>query len=79
MMDLESYNSSAQAQSRAMMHLGSTDGDPFAKLLQFSILPVAKVLLMCFLGFLMATSYVGILTAENRRILSKVRMASALS
>ena len=62
-----------------MMHLGSTDGDPFAKLLQFSILPVAKVLLMCFLGFLMATSYVGILTAENRRILSKVRMASALS
>ncbi|CAI7772115.1 unnamed protein product [Closterium sp. NIES-54] len=40
--------------------------------LGFAILPVAKVLIMCSLGLLMATDYVGILSAENRKILSKL-------
>ncbi|GJP33622.1 hypothetical protein CLOM_g18139 [Closterium sp. NIES-68] len=49
-----------------------TQEGAFARLLQFAILPVAKVLIMCSLGLLMATDYVGILTAENRKILSKL-------
>jgi hypothetical protein len=36
-------------------------------LLWFALLPTGKVLVMCLLGLLMATSYVGILTASARK------------
>ncbi|KAL3697079.1 hypothetical protein R1sor_011155 [Riccia sorocarpa] len=47
-------------------------GESIATLLRFSMLPIAKVLIMCFLGFLMATSYINILPAPARKELSKL-------
>ncbi|KAL2634479.1 hypothetical protein R1flu_005958 [Riccia fluitans] len=47
-------------------------GESVAALLRFSMLPIAKVLIMCFLGFLMATSYIDILPAQARKELSKL-------
>ncbi|KAL2634177.1 hypothetical protein R1flu_005656 [Riccia fluitans] len=47
-------------------------GESVAALLRFSMLPIAKVLIMCFLGFLMATTYINILPAPARKELSKL-------
>eukprot|EP00897_Mesotaenium_endlicherianum_P001909 jgi/Mesen1/1746/ME001390S00745 len=53
--------------------MGSLVGSgSITQILQFAVLPVAKVLLMCGLGLLLATTFVNILTVENRKILSKV-------
>ncbi|KAJ7560645.1 hypothetical protein O6H91_04G138700 [Diphasiastrum complanatum] len=47
-------------------------GQSLARLLQFSVLPIAKVLVMCSLGLLMATSWINILSPSVRKQLSKL-------
>jgi hypothetical protein len=42
-------------------------------LLKFAVLPIAKVLVMCALGLLLASRSVNILPATSRKQLSKVR------
>ncbi|EFJ13415.1 hypothetical protein SELMODRAFT_269010 [Selaginella moellendorffii] len=46
--------------------------ESLTRLLQFSVLPIAKVLVMCALGLLMASSYINILNATSRKQLSKL-------
>ena len=47
-------------------------GESLFTLLKFAVLPIAKVLVMCALGLLLASSSVNILPAPSRRQLSKV-------
>lgn len=46
------------------------DSESVFKMLKFAVLPIAKVFVMCFLGFVMATKYVNILTPSNRKLLN---------
>lgn len=52
-----------------ILAMGSDSGSVF-KMLKFAVLPIAKVFVMCFLGFIMATKHVNILTASNRKLLN---------
>lgn len=52
-----------------ILAMGS-DSESVFKMLKFAVLPIAKVFVMCFLGFIMATKYVNILTASNRKLLN---------
>ncbi|CAM6088544.1 unnamed protein product [Calypogeia fissa] len=54
------------------MKMGASLSESAATLLQFALLPIAKVFVMCALGLLMATSYIGILTASARMQLTKL-------
>ena len=47
-------------------------GESLFTLLKFAVLPIAKVLVMCALGLLLASSTVNILPTPSRRQLSKV-------
>jgi hypothetical protein len=44
----------------------------FGNLLEFAVLPIAKVLVLCGFGLVMASPYINILPAHSRRLLSKV-------
>lgn len=57
--------------------MGASLSESAATLLSFALLPIAKVFVMCALGLLMATSYIGILNAPARKQLTKVRCFSA--
>jgi hypothetical protein len=48
-------------------------------LLKFAVIPIAKVLVMCGLGLLLASSYINILPAPARKQLSKVARTLAPS
>lgn len=52
------------------------NGNSIFVLLKFAVLPIAKVLVMCALGLLLASSYIGILPAPSRQQLSKVVLPS---
>jgi auxin efflux carrier family protein len=47
-------------------------GESIIATLKYAILPIAKVFTMCFLGYLMASKYVNILTANGRKLLNGV-------
>jgi hypothetical protein len=40
--------------------------------MKFAVRPIAKVFTMCFMGFLMATNYIGILNTNGRKLLNGV-------
>jgi hypothetical protein len=61
-----------EAKMTFSMGMGATFSESAGTLLQFALLPIGKVFVMCSLGLLMATSYVGILTASARKELTKV-------
>eukprot|EP00249_Psilotum_nudum_P002704 c15826_g1_i1 orf=335-1543(+) len=46
--------------------------EPIATLLTFAVLPIAKVLVMCGLGFLMAIPRINVLSAVSRKLLCKL-------
>ncbi|EFJ37789.1 hypothetical protein SELMODRAFT_73552 [Selaginella moellendorffii] len=46
--------------------------EPITRLLDFSLMPIAKVLVMCALGAIMASPRINILTANTRKQLSKL-------
>jgi hypothetical protein len=52
----------------ALLHLEISVGN----LLEFAVLPIAKVLVLCGFGLAMASPYINILPAQSRRLLSKV-------
>lgn len=45
-------------------------GESLADSIKIAVLPIAKVLTVCFLGFLMASKYVNILPANGRKLLN---------
>ncbi|XP_020113855.1 protein PIN-LIKES 6-like [Ananas comosus] len=45
-------------------------GESLLSILTYSILPIAKVFTMCFMGFLMASKYVNVLPANGRKLLN---------
>lgn len=47
-------------------------GESLLSILTYSILPIAKVFTMCFMGFLMASKYVNVLPANGRKLLNGV-------
>ncbi|KAG6519779.1 hypothetical protein ZIOFF_023287 [Zingiber officinale] len=55
----------------------SGSGESIFASMKFAVLPIAKVFTMCFLGFLMASKYVNILSANGRKLLNG--SASAIS
>ncbi|KAG6522726.1 hypothetical protein ZIOFF_019877 [Zingiber officinale] len=50
----------------------SGSGESIFASMKFAVLPIAKVFTMCFLGFLMASKYVNILSANGRKLLNGV-------
>ncbi|KAH9563963.1 hypothetical protein CY35_05G151500 [Sphagnum magellanicum] len=52
----------------ALLHLEISVGN----LLEFAVLPIAKVLVLCGFGLAMASPYINILPAQSRRLLSKL-------
>jgi hypothetical protein len=58
-----------------LLHMTSLQVGSATSLLQFALLPIAKVLVLCGFGLSMATPYINILTAPSRRVLSKVKVA----
>ncbi|XP_042374333.1 protein PIN-LIKES 6-like [Zingiber officinale] len=48
----------------------SGSGESIFASMKFAVLPIAKVFTMCFLGFLMASKYVNILSANGRKLLN---------
>lgn len=61
---------------RMSMQVGASLSESAGAVLQFALLPIAKVFVMCALGLLMATPYIGILTAPARKQLTKVLYAN---
>jgi predicted permease len=55
-----------------LLHMTSLQVGSATSLLQFALLPIAKVLVLCGFGLSMATPYINILTAPSRRVLSKL-------
>ncbi|KAK1321578.1 hypothetical protein QJS10_CPA03g00028 [Acorus calamus] len=51
----------------ASSHAG---GESIFSTIKFAVLPIAKVFIMCFMGFLMASKYVNILSANGRKLLN---------
>lgn len=47
--------------------------------IKIAVLPIAKVFTMCFLGFLMASKYVNILSSNGRKLLNGVSNLYSLS
>ena len=47
-------------------------GESILTSMKFAVLPIAKVFTLCFMGFLMATRYIGILDANGRKLLNGV-------
>ncbi|KAK1270267.1 hypothetical protein QJS04_geneDACA022640 [Acorus gramineus] len=45
-------------------------GESIFSTIKFAVLPIAKVFIMCFMGFLMASKYVNILSANGRKLLN---------
>ncbi len=56
----------------AMMATRPIVAENLFTLLKYAVLPIAKVLVMCALGLLLASRSVDILPAASRRTLSKV-------
>lgn len=54
------------------MDSNSGHGMPISRLLDFSLMPIAKVLVMCALGAIMASPKINILTASARKQLSQL-------
>ncbi|KAG6487592.1 hypothetical protein ZIOFF_056180 [Zingiber officinale] len=50
----------------------SGSGESIFASMKFTVLPIAKVFTMCFLGFLMASKYVNVLSANGRKLLNGV-------
>ncbi|KAH8971944.1 hypothetical protein BDL97_02G169400 [Sphagnum fallax] len=55
-----------------LLHMTSLQVGSATSLLQFALLPIAKVLVLCGFGLAMATPYINILTAPSRCVLSKL-------
>eukprot|EP00249_Psilotum_nudum_P007552 c2064_g1_i1 orf=258-1499(+) len=49
-----------------------SQGGSISSFLKYAVLPIAKVLVMCGLGFLMATPHINILSSSGRKLLSKL-------
>lgn len=47
-------------------------GESLVDSIKIAVLPIAKVLTVCFLGFLMASKYVNVLPAHGRKLLNGV-------
>ncbi|KAE8776241.1 hypothetical protein D1007_51184 [Hordeum vulgare] len=52
--------------------LSGGTGESILTSMKFAVLPIAKVFTLCFMGFLMATRYIGILDANGRKLLNGV-------
>lgn len=50
----------------------SGGGESILASMKFAVLPIAKVFTVCFMGFLMASKYVNILSANGRKLLNGV-------
>ncbi|KAI4994250.1 protein PIN-LIKES 6-like [Hordeum vulgare subsp. vulgare] len=50
--------------------LSGGTGESILTSMKFAVLPIAKVFTLCFMGFLMATRYIGILDANGRKLLN---------
>lgn len=53
-----------------MIEAQGGSGESVLATLKYAILPIAKVFTMCFLGYLMASKYVNILSANGRKLLN---------
>ncbi|KAJ0979168.1 hypothetical protein J5N97_014642 [Dioscorea zingiberensis] len=51
-------------------HGATSGGQSVLETMKFAVLPIAKVFIMCFMGFLMASKYVNILNANGRKLLN---------
>ncbi|KAH7677630.1 Membrane transport protein [Dioscorea alata] len=51
-------------------HVVSGGGQSIFVTMKFAVLPIAKVFVMCFMGFLMASKYVNILPSNGRKLLN---------
>ena len=47
-------------------------GQSILTTMKFAVRPIAKVFTMCFMGFLMATKYIGVLNPNGRKLLNGV-------
>ena len=56
----------------------STQGEWISSSLTFALIPIVKVLLMCAIGYLLATDRIGLLTPSGITTLSKVRILLAV-
>jgi hypothetical protein len=59
---------------RMWLHLEVSAGT----LLQFAVLPILKILVLCAFGLGLASSHINILPAASRKLLSKVNSISIL-
>lgn len=55
-----------------IMNADNGGGESILSTMMYAILPIAKVFVMCFMGFLMASKYVQILTPNGRKLLNRV-------
>ncbi|KAG0479111.1 hypothetical protein HPP92_013830 [Vanilla planifolia] len=53
-----------------IMEDNGNGGESFLASMKYAVLPIAKVFIMCFLGFLMASKHVNILPANGRKLLN---------
>nr|UDP26494.1 pin-formed-like 6 protein [Tulipa gesneriana] len=52
------------------MEGGGGGGESLSQTVMFAVVPIAKVFVMCFMGFLMASKYVNILRPDGRKLLN---------
>nr|UDP26495.1 pin-formed-like 6 protein [Tulipa gesneriana] len=52
------------------MEGGGSGGESLSQTVMFAVVPIAKVFVMCFMGFLMASKYVNILRPDGRKLLN---------
>lgn len=55
-----------------IMNANDGSGESILSTMMYAVLPIAKVFVMCFMGFLMASKYVNILTPNGRKLLNRV-------
>lgn len=56
----------------AVLRETQAGGESVFETIRIAVLPIAKVFTICFLGFLMASKYVNILSANGRKLLNGV-------
>lgn len=52
---------------------GGAAGESVLGMFRYAVLPIAKVFVVCFMGFLMASKRVGVLKPSGRKLLNAVR------
>lgn len=55
-----------------IMNANDGSGESILSTMMYAVLPIAKVFVMCFMGFLMASKYVNILTPNGRKLLNRL-------